>query len=887
MMDPRRPNPDELLARVTSKENKSKRGQFRLFFGMSAGVGKTYAMLKAAHERKAEGVDVWIGLIETHGRPETEQLVRDIPIIPCKQALYGGTMQEEMDLASILMQRPELVLIDELAHSNLPGSRHEKRYQDVLEILDAGIDVYSTMNVQHLESRSDIVTLITSVPIKETVPDTVLERVDQIDLIDITPGELIERLKEGKVYPGRMTKRALENFFQESNLTALREIALRVTADKVELEMRDFHSPSTKKLLVAVSHSPYSERLIRTAKRTSQELHVPWIAVHVDTGKILDPRDHNQLIKNLTLAQEMGAETITLHGPNVANAINDFAKTTPIVQMIVGRNISTPSFWNRLRTPNIVGQIIRQNPSMDITILQQPNSHASTQNKKRSSYFTYVPRHPLKTTFLIACITLFNYFLNPYIGYRAVGFVFLFAIPVLGILMPFSSVLFASVLSAFLWNFLFIPPEGTLAIHAPEDIMMFIAYFVIALTTGFLTFQLHRNQNILREREERTRALYDILKSMTLVQDLQTLLSTAISKIEHLFNGECCVVLSFDSTLEEHPYLGSLTLTDNDRAVASWSFNNGRMAGWSTDTLSLSPVLCLTLKAGDKKLGVLAFKPHINKKLNPDQENLLISIVNQVGLVLAKQRYDEEMRQAVLVKKSEQLHQTLLNCISHELRTPLTAVMGAATALQSHSHTGQTPANLDILTDEIISASERLNHAFENLLNLTRLESSIISPKKEWFDFSDLVNETIDRQKRLLANHHIRRVFPSQPLYFLGDYGLLEQVITNLLLNAAAYSPPNTTITLSLQQFGLNLMFEVADEGPGLPEQHITHIFEKFYRIPDSPAGGLGLGLSICKNLTELHGGKIQARNNPEKGATFTVIFPYSQPPRHIQKATS
>lgn len=893
-MEDIRPNPDELLKQISQSENRQGHGNFRLFFGMAAGVGKTYAMLKAAGERLKEGVDVVIGIVETHGRPETEKLLLGIPIIPRKRIEYRGTIQEEMDLDTILAKRPALVLVDELAHTNVAGGRHDKRYQDVIDLLEAGIDVYSTMNVQHLESRADIVQLITAVTVRETVPDSVLDLVDQIDLIDIPPADLIERLKEGKVYPGRMTKNALQYFFQEGNLTALREIALRVTADKVERSMRGRSSGAVlpvsreaSKLLVAVSHSPFSEKLIRTARRLVDDMEIPWVAVHVDTGIILNKTDQNQLVKNLSLAEEMGAEIMTLHGADVAKVIGDFAGEHNVVQIVIGRPGVRRRWWSIRRPSRIILRLIENNPNIDLTVVQQPNIRGR-RNSDFSANFKYEfrPKTYLVSVGFVMLAGLVNYYINPYIGYRAVGFTFLLLIIVLGLTLPFTAVFMAAALSALIWNYYFIPPKGTFSISSPEDMMMFLTYFIIALASGFLTAQIRRHQNILREREKKTSALYEILRAMTLAQGAERVIELSISKLEALFDAECGIVLAHNGDISSKLDFGHFELTEKDLAVAMWSYNHGRMAGWSTNTLSLSGVLCLALKASDERFGVLVFKPKVDKKLNPDQENMLISIVNQIGIVLAKRKYDEDSKQSRLLQESEKLHQILLSCISHELRTPLTSIVGAATALQAQRPGVDGSAGSVILLEEIVSASERLNHVFENLLDMTRLESGVIKLNKEWFELSELVSFAVERQKKQLINHRVELKI-QQGVYCLGDYNLLEHAISNLLLNAATYSSAQSTVTVVAALRSSEVVIDIVDQGPGIPENAIPHLFEKFYRLPASPSGGLGLGLSITKNIMELHGGNIRVKNVPDGGAAFTIMMPYIGMPDHIQEAIS
>ena len=902
MMNSERPNPDELLTRIVSEERRKKRGHFRLFFGMAAGVGKTYQMLSAAHERLKAGVDVRIGIVETHGRVETMKLVAGLPVIPKKQIEYRGTLQTEMDLDTILEKKPQLVLVDELAHSNIPGSRHEKRYQDVIEILDAGIDVYATMNVQHLESRADIIGLITATNIRETVPDSVLDLADQVELIDITPHELIGRLKEGKIYPGRKTEQALQYFFQEGNLSALREIVLRVTADKVERDMRGFRpseaasftSNNAGRLLVAVGHSPFSEKLIRTARRMVEDLEVPWVAVHVDTEQVLNARDQNQLVKNFDLAEEMGAETVTLHGLDVVETISAYAKTRQVTQMIVGRPDQRGIIFNKSK--RFLENLIQKNPTIDITILQQSAQTPENQKSHPSKFkFEFRTLSLLQAILWVLVASILNYFLGTYIGYKAVGFLFLLLVVVLSVSLPFTAVLVAAALSAVIWDYFFIPPSGTLTIHAIEDVMMLAAYFIISCVSGFLTFQVKRNQKILKDRDEKTQALYEILKSMTLVRGTKPIVDMALVKVENLFNADCCVLLANNNHLSTQPDFGKLQLNENDHAVAAWSYAHGRKAGWSTDTLPLAQVYCLTLKSGESKFGVLVIKPKVDKKFNPEQDNLLISIANQIGIVLAKQNYDEESRQAKLFKESEKLHQTLLNCVSHELRTPLTAIMGAATAMQTQIKDDVASAPLRIFSEEIIAASARLNQVFENLLDVTRLEAGTVKLKQEWFDLAELIQFVLERQQRLLADHQIIYNRPRDALYFFGDFDLLAHALSNILLNAANHSPPHKAITIVAEGNTQELTIAIRDEGAGIPKESLTRIFEKFYRLPGTPTGGLGLGLSIAKNLVELHGGRITTRNNEEGdvqnkaplGATFVIALPYVEPPAQIQGALS
>ncbi len=483
----------------------------------------------------------------------------------------------------------------------------------------------------------------------------------------------------------------------------------------------------------------------------------------------------------------------------------------------------------------------------------------------------------LQVILWVLVVAFVSHFVSPYIGYRAIGFIFLLLVIILGLFFPFGPIFVAATLSALIWNYFFIPPEGTLSIHAPEDVMMFLTYFVIASVSGFLTFQIKKNEKILREKEEKSRALYEILKSMTLVQGTETLIELAHSKIKELFHAENSIWLAENKeelNLSHKADFGVMVLNQKEKTVVLRSFETGRRTGWSTDNLPVADVLSLCLKTGDEKFGVLVFRPHLDQKLNPDQENLLFSITNQIAIALAKKKYDEEAKKNILLKESASLHQTLLNCISHELRTPLTAIMGAATALQGH---GENP----ILLENIISASERLNHVFENLLDMTRLESKGIKLNREWFDVAELIRFTLDHQKKMLSQHKIN-FLSDESVYFLGDFTLLEHAFSNLLLNAIYYSPVGSVITVSIEKEAGEIKIHFKDEGEGVPPDLLPKIFEKFYRVPGTPTGGLGLGLSITKSLIELHQGRIEAKNNEDKGTAFAVILPYQDPPSQI-----
>jgi len=738
-----RPNPDLILATIHDEEVKKTRGKLRLFFGMAAGVGKTYAMLKAGRERLAAGQEVVLGLVETHQRAETAALAEGFPAIPRKKIEYRGAEMEEMDLETILARHPDLVLVDELAHTNVPGSRHPKRYQDVVDLLDAGINVYSTMNVQHLESRVDLVQLITAIQVRETVPDSVLDLADQIELVDISPTELLKRFKEGKIYPAERAERATQHFFQESHLTALREIALRATADKVDQELqgimssRNIEGPweTGERLMVAVSPSPFTERLLRATRRMAMHLEAPWIAVYVDTGSTLSEDAQNRLVKNLELARELGAEVVTTQDTDIVAGIQRMARSKNVVQIVIGR--PEKRFWKDLIAGGtLLDRLVRECRDIDIHVIRQ------TETPKRPFTLWNLPASEsqsstyLKTALFILSIFGINWFLAPVLGYRSVGFVFLLAVIGVGLFTALGPTLLAASLSALIWNFFFIPPLFTFSISKSEDIMMFLTYFAVALVTGVFAYRIRRHQKALRLREESTQTLYEVLKAMTLARGVDAVVDVALQRIAELFQGECCVFTSLGGRLKDTPAYGTMPVDVKERAVADWSFQNGRIAGWSTETLPLSTCLAISLKLGERKYGVLLFRPKTGRHLTNEQRNMLFVMSNQIAVALAKNDFDEETSRTRVLQESEKLHQTLLNCISHELRTPLTAMMGAATALQEDK-TAADPKARRTLTEEMVDSADRLNRVFENLLDMTRLEGGILKLNREWFDLSE------------------------------------------------------------------------------------------------------------------------------------------------------
>lgn len=889
MSDELRLDPDELLKVIDSDRKSKSTGKLRVFLGMSAGVGKTYAMLKAAHRLKAEGKDVVVGLVETHGRSETSELLTGLELIPKKVSEHRNVSLQEMDLDAILTRKPDIVVVDELPHTNVPGSRHEKRYQDVLEILDAGIDVFTAFNVQHIESRKDAVEGITGIRIRETVPDSILDRASLVELVDIAPSELLKRLAEGKVYLGDKAKEAADKFFKEDKLTALREIALRMTAERVDQDLQRFtvtrnQSPwqTNERLLVAISHSPYSEKLIRATRRLAYNLESPWIAVHINTGVHLNNEDQAQLVKNLQLARELSAEVITTTDTDLATAIKRIARQKNVTQVVVGRP-TRRWFRDVLEGGSLLSRLVNESHEVDIHVIRIENlSH------QRPSLWTELAMYRTKTGFVkywnalwfLIATTGASLLLEPLIGYRAIGFFYLLTVLIVGLFGSIGAVLFAASFCAIFWNFLFITPKFTFTIASPDDIILCISYFVVALITGFLTNRIRFHEKLMREREERMQVLYGVLKDISESNDKEEFINKVRGRIGKLLNGDCRVVLKGRDELlnfdDSRSY--SMRLEERERAVALWTYQNQKAAGWSTDTLSQARSLYLPLVGANEKVGVFIFKPERKiRRLDPDQTNLLYSICGQLGLSLERHFLSRRIAESQRDEDSKKLQETILSSISHELRTPLTVMLGSASALDSDLVTNATAKKI---VRDLEANGERLNRVIENLLDMSRLSSGSLALKLGWEDLSDVVGVVLKKLSKPLSSHQVRVELPSDLPLMRMDYRLFEHALSNLVLNAAQYSEKNTEIVVRGRTHNDRLFLSVEDQGPGIPDEYVKQIFEKFYRVPGTLPGGTGLGLSIVRNIVELHQGNVRYEKNHPQGSRFVIDLPVEEQPQ-------
>lgn len=892
MSDTHRPDPDALLAAIQKESAKESRGRLKIFFGMAAGVGKTYAMLQAAHERKAEGVDVVVGYVETHDRSETAALVQGLEVIPRQQLDYRGTQLQEMDLDALLRRRPQLALVDELAHTNAPGARHLKRYQDVLELLDHGIHVYTTVNVQHVESRTDTVHQITGIAVHETIPDTLLELADEIELIDLSPDDLRKRLLEGKVYTPERADVAAANFFRVGNLTALREMALRLTAERVDHQLQDYMVlkriagpwKSSERLLVAIGPSRSSENLVRWTRRIAYNLEAPWLAVYVETSRPLPPRDQENVKRNLELAAELGAEVITAAGDDIPNEIMQIARQRNISQIVMGKPLHS-RLRDLLRGGSPVDHVIRNSGHTDVLVVtgEERDSTASrsalqlAQMERHSNLGQYVAGG-----LIVFAVTLVNLALAPFTTTEVVGLLELLAVLLIAYFFGRGPALLAAAISALSWNFLFIEPRLTLHVSRPQDILLLVLYFAIALFTGNLTARIRRHERQARRNAERTMALYTLAHEVASAVDMDAVLLTAVREISRVFHAEVGIVIAGDDGLQLQP-CSTLPMDDHELSVAKWAYDSGKPAGRYTETLPSATAIHLPLNTGQSTVGVLAVRTLSNRSLSFDQMGLLETFSNQLAVVVEREILDQQLERAEMARESERLYSALLNSISHELRTPIATIMGASASL------GDLPPGADALRRTLVGdvqqAGQRLNRLVANLLDMSRLESGRLQIKREWCDIGDVIGVVVHQIEARLGERALIIQLSSELPLVQMDEGLIEQALTNLVDNAINYTPVQAKIELRTLVQGPWLEVTVQDNGPGIPAADLDHIFDKFYRGAGARTGGTGLGLAIARGLIEAHGGTLTARNARGGGAVFTVRLPIGQAPPPVQEA--
>ena len=882
----RRPDPDEILDSLKRDELRGRRGRLKIFFGMSAGVGKTYSMLKAAHEARSMGVRLLVGIVETHGRSETEELLAGLEVLPRKTEVYRGTTLQEMDIDAILNRKPSLVLVDELAHTNAPGSRHTKRHQDVTELLDAGIDVYTTLNVQHLESRADTVAQITGALVRETVPDAIFENADSVELVDLPPDELLNRLAEGKVYTRERSQEAIRNYFRAGNLTALREMALRIVAERVDHQLRDMmrarHIPgpwkSGQRLLVGISASPNTVKLIRWARRTAYTMDASWVAVYVERSRPLSTAARERLAGHVKLARDLGAEIVTTADEDIVEGILRVAREQNVTQILVGKSAHRRPF-----TSHLLDRLIERSGELDIYVVGGDDEpHGSSRRIRLPEIRSGVTQYVIAGAVVLAA-SLALYPMTSALGYQTVSLILLLTVVLLPLKLGAGPVLLAAALSAILWNYLFIPPQFTFAIGLLQDVLMFFLYFCVAAVTGVLTARIRAKEKAVRRREQHTAALYELTKDLSLARSQDEVVRSAVMNIRKSFEADAVAFLSeADGDIFTGAHPASTFATDQKEfGAAAWVYWNEKKAGRFTDTLPSVQATYYPLSGPRYPLGVVGVHSPGGERLTTDQEALFEAFLRQISSAMEREQLHDLTRKTLVVAESERLYKTLFDTLSHEFRTPVAAILGAADQLQRNPHTAEDQRAE--IVGEISEAANRLNELVQNLLDMTRVESGLLHIRRDWCDIADLVGTSLRKAEDFLGNHRVRvSVSESLPL-IQADQGLLEQTLINLLRNAVLHGRGATEVSVDAYADQNDCVIAVSDNGPGIPPGDIDKIFQKFYRSQAANGGGIGLGLSIARGIVTAHGGTITCSNRAEGGAQFTIRIPLGSPPPSVE----
>jgi two-component system sensor histidine kinase KdpD len=906
MSDQPRPDPDALLARVRAEETAQTRGRLTVFFGAAPGVGKTYAMLEAGRTRRAEGVDVVAGIVETHGRTETQALLDGLELIPPQEIPYRGVALREFDLDAALARRPQLILVDELAHTNAPGTRHPKRWQDVQELLAAGIDVYTTVNVQHLESLNDVVAQITGVVVRETVPDSLVEQADEVKLIDLPTDDLLQRLREGKVYLPQNAERAMGSFFRKGNLIALRELALRRTADRVDAQMelyRRDHAistpwPTALRLLVGISSGPSAARLIRAAKRMAAGLRAEWIVAFVETPAELrrGEAERERVVQTLRLAEQLGAETVTLSATRAADELLAYARARNISKIVIGKP-ERPR-WQDTLFGSVADDLLRTSGVIDIYVLSgdvdDSGPSLRTQLRPTSPWQTYAAAPAL----VALCTLLALLFDRSGIGEANVIMVYLLGVLGVALAGGRGPSALAAVLSVLTFNFFFVEPRITFVVSDARYLITFGVMLLVGLVVSNLTVRFRQQAEAARQRERRTAALYALSREFASTRGLERLLEAAVRHIHAVFDSQVVILLPCgDGVLQPWEDCGGwaqgmateqhFALSAAEQGVARWVFDHKEQAGLGTNTLPSAEGLYLPLSGAQRVVGVLGVRPRERSQLlNPEQVHLLETFASQTALALERAGLAAEAERAGLAAETERLRAALLSSVSHDLRTPLSIITSALTSL-TQGGSGLDAATREDLAQTACNEAQRLNRLLSNLLEMTRLEAGAVRVRKEWQPLEEVIGVAVGRvadgvtAPGMLPEEHPLTIDlpPDLPLVPL-DALLIEQVLVNLLENAVKHTPAGTPIVLRAQLVPAgnaeqSVEVSVADRGPGLAPGDETRVFDKFYRGgADSGRGNVGLGLAICKGMIEAQGGRIWAENRAEGGAAFRFTLP-------------
>jgi two-component system, OmpR family, sensor histidine kinase KdpD len=896
-----RPSPEALLEAARREERRS--GRLKIFVGAAPGVGKTYEMLQQARARKQDGYDIVIGVVETHGRKETQALLDGLETVPRQRLEYKGQWLEEMDLDAIIARRPQIALVDELAHTNAPGSRHPKRYLDVEELLSRGIDVYTTVNIQHIESLNDVVAQITHVRVRETVPDSVFDRADAIELVDLTPDDLIERLKEGKVYVPKQAERALEHYFSPGNLTALRELALRRTAERVDeqllthMQAHAIPGPwaAGERILVCVSEDPRAAGLVRYAKRLADRLHAPFTALCVETRRSLqwNEEERDRVADTLRLAEALGGEAMTVPGAgrSIADDIVSFAQANNVTQIIIGK--SARSRWFEILHGSVVHDLVRRSGNISVHVIAGDELARDPIPKKTlRAAEGAAPFDPWPYVFALAAVAAalgVGELIQPLLGVENVDLVFLTAVVAVAVRYGLWPSLLTTVAVSLCYNFFFLPPLYTFTITDPTNLAAFVFFTVVAVVVSHFAARGRTQTVAAHDRVRTVELLYAFSRKLAGVGTLDDVLWATAYQAALMLKVRVVLLLPEDGSIAvKAGYPPEDILDEADVAAAKWAWQNDRVAGRGSDTLPGAKRLFLPMRTGRGAIGVMGIdSDKTGPLLTPDQRRLLDALIDQAALAIERVYLVEDVDRAKLTIETDRLRSALLTSISHDLKTPLSAVLGAAGTLRDLSGALTDAERADLLAT-IIDESERLNRFIANLLDMTKLESGAVVPNTALHDLDEIVGSALRRAGKILAQHHVELELAAGLPMLVLDAVLFEQALFNLLDNAAKYSAAGTTIRIRSWRDEDAVCLQVLDEGDGIPAADLEHIFDKFYRAEkgDRVRAGTGLGLAISRGFVEALHGRITAANRPDRpGAVFAIRLPVPPPTKQLDTA--
>ncbi|NMN71211.1 sensor histidine kinase KdpD [Rhizobium sp. 57MFTsu3.2] len=880
-----RPSPDALL----EKARQETRGRLKIFLGAAPGVGKTYEMLESGRAKMSDGVDVVIGIVETHGRKETQALVNGFEVIPRVKIDYKGRPLEEMDIDAILARQPRLVLVDELAHTNAEGSRHPKRYLDVKELLDRGIDVYSTLNIQHVESLNDVVSQITRIRVRETVPDSIIDMADDVEIIDLTPDDLIKRLHDGKVYVPKTAERALTNYFTPGNLTALRELALRKTAQRVDdqllthMQAHAIAGPwaAGERVLVSVDQHPRSASLVRYASRMASRLRAPWAAVYVETGRSINltETDRDTIAATLRLAEQLGGEAITIPGREVSEELVRHAAANNVTHIVIGAP-NKPT-WRDWLHRSIADDLIRTSGNISVHVISGSETVGTSARGVGAAPsvpdFNIQPY--LSATAYVVVALIAGVVLDQVLDVRNLALVFLMAVLTSAVIHGLRPALYTCIISALSFNFFFLPPRYTLTISDPESVLALFFFLGVAVIASNLTATVQRQAAAARQRARTTEDLYLFSKKLAGTGTLDDVLWATAFQLASMLKVRVVLLLPEEGTIAvKAGYPPDDTLDEADIAAARWAWEHNHAAGRGADTLPGAKRLYVPLRTGRAAVGVIGLDNdrRDGPLLTPEQQRLLDALADQAALAIERIQLVADVDRAKLAAEADRLRSALLTSISHDLKTPLAAILGAAGTLRDYRDSMSVEDRLDLLST-VVDESERLNRFIANLLDMTKIESGAMEPNYALHYPGDIAGSALRRAEKILAHHKTVITIPADLPMIRVDPVLFEQVLFNLLDNAAKYAPQGSSIRIDGRADEYNVVIEVSDEGPGIPPADLDRVFDTFYRVSkgDQVRAGTGLGLSICRGFVEAMGGTITARNRSDgSGAVFTIRLP-------------